>query len=771
MTGLQHEDPSALHEREFSRRSFIKGGGALVVGFSLAGSGLVSKAAAAGTPSGYLPDVTQVDSWLSIGADGMATLKTSQVEVGNGVTTGLLQLFAEELNLPMTMVRHGLWDTYQLVNSGSTGGSTGIQSSPGPALRAASAAAMQSLLTMASTTLGVPVASLSAANGTISGGGKSVTYAQLVGGKLFSTKISPTSLNPGQAPAKPVSQYSVVTTTVPRVDLPAKVSGTYTYVHNVRIPGMIHGRVVRPRGQGPMGSGANIISVDEGSISHIPSAKVVRQGNFLGVVAPHEYDAIQAAAQIKVVWQDNPILPTTGNLFKQMRSHVASGQAVTSNEASVVSGNIGAGLASAAKTLSASYTFHNGSRVPIGPACAVADVTSGSAIVYCSSQQIQSVVTGVAGLLGLSPSQVRVYYYEGASSFGSAQSTSDTPKAAAMLSKLAGAPVRLQLMRWDENGWDNYQSAQLSDLTGGIDANGKLTAYQFNLMSSPYSTVIDLTSELTGQQALPALSAMTGARCDEPSCGVQYFSPNKSITGLTMPVYQGYFRAGSHRSGGEGQIAAFAAEQFIDELAHLANMDPVAFRVQNASTDRWAGVIDAAAQAAGWKAKVANSVKQTGNVVTGRGVGTGIHGTAGMAAAIVDISVNMKTGKISTSHMYTAIDVGLAVNPDGVANQTSGGSIMGLSRVLHEEVKFNKSRVTSLDWVGYPILRFTESPKVTTVVLQKTDQLPLGAGEPGITPIPAAVANAFFDATGVRLRNAPFTPGGVRAALKAAGVA
>ncbi len=770
MTGLMHD--RVISNRELSRRTFLKGSGALIVGFSLAGSLVAGKASAAAGPSGYLPDVTQVDSWLSIGTDGVATLKTSQVEIGNGITTGLLQVLAEELNLSMDQVRHGAWDTYQLVNSGSTGGSTGIQSSPGPAMRAAAATAMQALLGLASQNLGVPVTNLTAANGSISGGGKSVTYGQLVGGKLINAKIPTTqaSLNPGQSPAKAVAQYDVVTTSVPRIDVPAKVNGSYTYVHNVHVPGMLHGRVVRPRGQGPFGSGATIVSLDESSISHIPEARVVRSGNFLGVVAPKEYDAIQAAAQLKVQWTQTATLPSSGNLFGSMRAQLNAGQAVTSNEPPVVAGNIAAGLASAAKTFSATYAFHNGSRVVIGPACSVADVRAGSAVVYCSSQQIQSMVTGVAQQLGLQPAQVRVFYYEGASSFGSAQSTSDTPKAAAMLSQLAGAPVRLQLMRWDENGWDNYQSAQLSDLRGGVDANGKLTAYEFKLAQAPYSTVIDLTSELTGTP-LPTLAAMTGARCDEPSCGVMYASPNKSITGMTLPVYNGYFRAGSQRSGGEGQLASFAAEQFIDELAYTAGIDPLTFRVQNASSDRWSGVMQAAAQAANWKPGVANSTKQTGNVVTGRGMGSGTHGTAGYAAAVVDLSVNKKTGKISVSHIYSAIDVGLAVNPAAVENQLSGGSIFGLSRVLHEEVTFNKTNVTSLDWIGYPILRFAEAPKVTNVLLQKTDQLPLGAGEPGVTPIPAAVANAFFDATGVRMRTAPLTPARVRAALKAAGVA
>jgi len=767
MTGL-------LHENEFSRKDFLKGSGALIVGFSMAGSVLASGAsAAAPSPAGYLPDVTQVDSWLSIGTDGVATLRTSQVEVGNGVTTGLLQVFGEELNLPMSMVRHAHWDTYQLVNSGSTGGSTGIQSSPGPAMRGAAAAAMQALFGLASTNLGVPVANLTASNGVISGGGKSVSYAALVGGQLFNTKIpsASASLSPGQAPSKPVSQYTLVTTNVPRIDIPAKIAGTYTYVHNVRIPGMLHARVVRPRGQGPFGTGAKIVSIDPTSIAHIPGAKVLTQGNFLGVVAPLEYDAIQAASLLKVTWSQTSILPTTANLFGQMRSQLAAGQAVTSNNAAINVGSIPAGLAAAAHTVAAEYSYQNGSRVPIGPACAVADVTSSSAIVYCSSQQIMSVVTGVAQLIGLPAPQVRVYYYEGASSFGSAQSTSDTPKAAALLSKLAGAPVRLQLMRWDENGWDNYQSGQLSDLRGGIDANGKLTAYQYTLMSAPYSTVIDLTSELSGAQALPTLSAMSGARCDEPSCGVMYYSPNKSIQGLTMPVYSGYLRAGSHRSGGEGQLAAFAAEQFMDELAYAGGLDPLAFRILNASNTGWASVLSAAGQAANWQPRVANSVKQAGNIVTGRGIASGTHGTAAFVAAVVEISVNKTTGKITASHIYNATNAGLAVNPNAVANSISGGSIMGLSRILHEEVTFNRTNVTSLDWVGYPILRFAETPKVTNVVLQETNNLPLGVGEPGIVPIPGAVANAFFDATGVRMRSGPMTPGAVRAALKAAGAA
>jgi CO/xanthine dehydrogenase Mo-binding subunit len=760
MTGL-------IPENELSRRSFLKRGGALVVGFSLGGSLLAGKASATvptGAMTGYLPDSTQVDSWLSVLPDNSVVFKTSQIDVGNGVTTGLAQIVAEELDADVNMVRHVPWDSWNMVNSGSTGGSTGIQSSAGPPIRSAAATARQALLNMASTSLGVPVASLSVSNGTISGGGKSITYGQLVGGKLISAKIATANLNPGQGISKPVGSYKVVTTFVPRIDIPAKAAGTYTYVHNIRIPGMWHARVVRPRGQGPFGTGAPIVSIDPASISHIPGAQVVRQGDFLAVAAPLEFDAIQAAATLKVTWKDTAGLPTPGNLWKQMRAQDSAGLAKA--VFTVNNGDVEAGLKAAATTVSSTYNYQNGTRGVIGPACAVADVHASSATIWTSSQAPLTVVTTIAGQLNIPAQNVRVYWYEGSSSYGSAQSSSDTVRAAALISQLSGKPIRLQFMRWDEHGWDNYQSAQLMDVRGGVDASGKLTAYDYTLMQSPYSTVIDLTSELTGS---PYPTTMTGARSDDPSCGVMYFCANKRITGKTMPVYQGYFRAGSLRSGGEGQLEAFAAEGLIDELAFKAGMDPIAFRRLNVSDSRWLGVLNAAAQAANWQPRVANSVKQTGNVVTGRGYGSGTHGTAAYAGAVAEIQVNKKTGKILVTHLYNAMDAGLTVNPDGVENQMTGGSMFGLSRIL-EGVNFNTKRVTSLDWVTYPILRFKDAPKVTNVLIQRTDQLPLGTGEPTVVPVPAAVANAFFDATGVRLRSGPFTPAVVRATLKAAGV-
>ncbi len=745
-------------KKEFSRKTFIKGSGALVVGASVTGAGVGAKTAGAA----YNPDSTQVDSWLTINADNTVTFKTSQIEVGNGTTTGLVMIVAEELDVAFEQVHHSVWDSTVLVNSGTTGGSTGIQSTGGPPLSAAAATAKKALLELASTNLGVPVGSLSVEKGVVSGGGKSVTYAQLVGGKLLGTTISPRTLNPGQGIAKPVSEYKVVGTRPPRVEIPDKVTGKYTYVHNIRIPGMIHGRVVRPRGQGAYGTGATIVSVDESSIKHIPGAQVVRKGDFLGIVAPREYDAIQGAAQLKVTWNEEKILPTTGNLWKQMRDQDSAGLAparVTLND-----GNVDKALASAATTLTGTYMYHYQGRAVIGPACAVADVRPDSATIFTSSQQMENVHRDIASFLGMSTSQVRVLFYEGASSFGGGGTFPVLPhEPAALMSQIVGKPVRVQYMRWDEMGWDQFGPAQLADMRGGIDASGKIVAYDYTVLGQP-GTTLDLTRELTGTPyPTPGLFSP-----NTPNTAPGYDIPNKRLTGKTLPLFKGYFKNGSLRDP-QGPQTSFASEQFIDELAYAANLDPIEFRRRNISDDRWLTAMNAAVTVAGWKSRVANSVKQTGDVVVGRGFGFGRHGSAAYAAAVVEIEVNKKTGVIRATHVYNGVDAGLSVNPALVENQLTGAAVQGISRALHEAARFDKSRVLGLDFVTYPIMRFKEHPAVTNAVVQRMDQIPLGVGEPSTTTMAPAIANAFFDATGARIREAPMTPARVRAVLKAAG--
>jgi CO/xanthine dehydrogenase Mo-binding subunit len=786
MTGL-------LHEKEFSRRSLIKGGGALVVGFSLAGSALAGKASAIDglTPTGYNPDINQVDSWLSITSDNLAVLKTSQIETGNGITTGFLQVAAEELDMDISQMRYGLYnaashdvvDTYNAVSSGGEGGSNAM-SGTGPKIRNVAVLARAALLNMASAKLGVPVANLTVDKGVVSGGGQTVKYGDLVGGKLFNLSGANVALQPGVAPSKPFSAYKTVLkdpNPVVRIDIPDKVTGVYTYVHQVRVPGMLHGRMVRPRGQGAYPYNSNVpISVDASSISHIPNAKVVQVNNFLGVVAPKEFDAIQAAAQLKVVWNTNPILPGTGNLWQHYRDMDSQGKIVATLNAATT-GNVDAALASASHTVSGTFKHHYQGHMPIGPSCAVANVTANQATVWSNTQNVYSLVTDLTNVLSpLTASQIRVLFYEGSGSFGNGTVAFDTAESACIMSKAVGAPVRLQMMRWDEHGWTHYAPAIMYDMRAGVDANGNIVAYEATGFGQG-GTSIYTGRELLGagpgsptptSNALPSIVNGAGAVTENLSPWMKVSKTNYKVINKPINSTMGIFHSGPVRAPG-AQQTTLADAQTMDMLAVAAGMDSLAFRLQNMNTDldgtRWAAVLSAAAQAAGWKPWVAGSNLGKGNIVTGRGIANSHHGGA-YAAVVADVSVNKKSGKISVTHLYAAQDSGFAMNPDLIYNQMIGNVIQGTSRAMSEEVTFNKNQVTSIDWIGYPILRMKDSPKVTNVLVQRTDQPSLGSGEPVTCPLTGAIANAFFDATGVRLHEAPFTPGRVRATLKAAGV-
>jgi CO/xanthine dehydrogenase Mo-binding subunit len=790
MTGLIPEKPQGLHEKEFTRSSFVKGGGALIIGFSLAGAGLAGKArAAAPTAAGYLPSINQVDSWLSVNADNTVTLKTSQIETGNGISTGFLEVLAEELNMDMSQMHYGSFnkasldvvDTYVAVNSGGEGGSNAM-SGTGPVIRAAGAIASQALLGMASTRLGVPVANLTVSKGVVSGGGSTVTYGELLGGKLINLPLVPATLNPGVAPAKPIASYTMVTVrdAVARIDIPQKVTGEYTYVHNTRLPGMLHGRVVRPRGQGAYPYNSDVpVSVDSASIAHIPDAKIVKVGNFLGVVAAKEWDAIQAAAQLKVVWNTNPILPGTGNLWSHYRELDATGKIAAATTVNV--GNFDTAYAAAAKTISATFKYHYQGHTPIGPSCALADVTPTSATIYSNTQNVENLVTDLANVLSpLTAPQIRVLFYEGSSSYGNGGVAFDTAESAAIMSKAVGAPVRLQFMRWDEHGWTHFGPGIMTDIQGGIDSSGNMVAYQATQFTQG-STSLYTGRELAGPSGaptptannVPALVAGGTVNTENTSPWMKVSQTNYRLVSKGITSTQGIFQSGTLRGPGAPQTG-FANEQLMDMLATAANMDPIAFRIQNilpdAQNQRWVGVLQAAAAAADWKPAVSGSNLQTGNIVTGRGVAIVHHGGA-YAAVIADAQVNKKTGKILLTHLYGAQDSGLTVNPNLVENQMTGNLIQGASRALFEEMQFNKNQITSTDWVTYPIMRFKDAPPVTLTVVQRTDQPSLGSGEPVQCPVAGAIANAFFDATGVRITEAPMTPGRVRATLKAAGTA
>jgi nicotinate dehydrogenase subunit B len=778
-------------KKEFSRKTFVKGGGALVVGFSLGGSALAGKAAAAApTAAGYNPPLTQLDSWIRINADNTVNVLTSQGDPGNGISTGFLMVAAEELDVELSQMINGTSshskgqtlstsnDSYVVGLTGGIGGSNSM-SSTGHRIRAAAVAARAELLKMASTKLGVPVSGLSVAKGVVSGGGKTVTYGELVGGNLFKLALTTTSLHPGVGASKPVSQYKLVGTMAPRVDIPAKVMGNYAYSHNIKLPGMQHGRWVR-LGQGPwLTDGfSKPLEVDESSIKHLPRVKVVREGNFVGVVGPVEFEVVQAAAQLKVKWAESPILPGHGNLWKSFREADAAGKMparITNNN-----GNFDAGWNSAAKKVSASFRYPYNGHTPLGPACAVADYKNNggldkdTVVVFSNTQNVANTVTGIQQTLKLArPSQARVIYYEGASSFGNGYHYLDIAESAALMSKLAGAPVRLQLMRWDEQGWNKYGPAIMHDMRGGVDANGNIVAFEavaFAQAGAGNSAVRQLLGDV------PAAPGAAGNNEENLMPMYKVAQTGRRLIAKTQTQTMGMFQNGPLRAP-SGPQTSFASEQLVDMLAEAAGKDPYNFRLQNLRTDgfgesgewpRYGGVLRAAVEASGYKPHVPASGLKTDKVVSGWGMALGTHNDS-YAAVVAHVDVDRKTGKIMVRGLWAGQDSGFAINPDLLANQMSGSMIQGVSKLLHEELMFDKKRVISRDWVTYPILRFKDSPKVQTIVVNRRDRVASGSGEPPLVPTGPAIANAIYDATGVRMTHAPLTPVRVRGFLKAAG--
>jgi len=792
-----------MYEKEFSRKTFLKGGGALIAGISLAGT--AGKASAAGAVNPFASpgpaDPNAVDSFLTIHADNTASLNSGRINLGQQSTMGLMLIAAEELDMDISQFKHIEFDTGGATpspNTGNTGGSSSI-SQGGPLVRMAAAQARQALNGLASAALGVPVASLSVSKGVVSGGGKTTTYGQLIGGKLFNVEYTGTTLNAGVAPAKPVSAYTQVGIARPQFyDIPSIVTGTKTYSANVRVPGMLHGRSVRPLGQGAYGTGTDPVplSVDATSIAHIPDVQIVHVGNFLAVVAPLEYNAIQAAAQLKVAWSTPPTIDPVGNFFAGMRTRDAAGQ-VPAKIAALgpttpglpQAASVGAAMASAAKTWSGTFKYPYQMHGPIGPNVSLADVTPTSAIIFghvkdgygTTRPKVVAALNQAAQTLGKAQSytinNVRVVFVEAASSFGGGAAHVDNDECSAVCSLAVGKPVRLQWMRWDEHGWDNYSPATMWDVSGGIDVNGKLVAWNATATGMG-SYAVTPTESMVG---LP-LGTPGSFSADTTYSGTQYDIPNRQITGKSVNLLNSYFKTSSLRAPAAPQTC-FANEQVIDHLAYLANQDPYQFRLNNISSAplgtgagvatgnpgqwQWRDALNAVAKAANWQPKVANSVKQTGDILTGRGIAMGGFASS-QAANVADIQVNVKTGKILATHMYVAVVAGLMAAPAQAESNMMGALVQGTSRALWEEVTFDNQRVTSLDWVTYPILRFKDSPLVTTVVVQRTDLQSTGNGEPPTAAAAAAIANAFFDATGVRLYEVPMTPARVRAALKAA---
>lgn len=729
-----------------SRRRALKNAGALIVGFNLGPAlSLAGLDRAQGAPALHDPKVA--NSWIALGDDNSATVYLGKVELGQGNSTTLLQLVAEELDLGLSRVSAAGVDTEHSMNQGATVSSSSIQQA-GPQLRKAAATIRRELLRRAAVKLDVPIDQLSVADGVIKAGDRSVSYGTLVGNGSESIPLAE------DVPLKDPASYTVVGSRVPRRDLRAKVEGTYTFVQHAALPGMLHGRVVRPRGQGGYGFPPKIRRVDESSIKNLPNVQIVRDGEFIGVVAPRQWDAVRAAQQLKVDWELPASLPGSAKLHERLRS------AKTADSIMLKEGTIEQSGSEHIVTgvFHGPYQAHG----PFAPGCAVADVGADHVLVQCSSQDVFALQDRIAALAGAPKEKVRVEFLEGSGCFGHS-CFDDAALAAVLMSKLAGKPVRVQFMRWDELGWDNYGPAHVGEVRIGADQSGRLTLYEYQ--GWHHGWMIEETSEyLASGQPVHEYNKGAGSLfVNKFDAGGMYDIPNRLLINHAVSGLDGYLKSANLRSPLDLSYS-FASEQLIDRLARIYEIDPVEFRRRNIKDPRWRGVLDAVAAAAAWQPRAAARTP-SGPVMTGRGVALGTH-RASMGAAVADIEVNTADGAIVVKHIYAALDCGIAVNPGVVESQIVGMSIQATSRVLKEAVEFSETGVTSLDWQSYPVLRFGEHPDVTPIIVPRKDPS-LGAGEEALAAAGAAIANAFFDATGVQLTEYPMTPRRVRVALQA----
>jgi CO/xanthine dehydrogenase Mo-binding subunit len=775
------DDRAGLARREFLKTS----AGALVIGFGGSRLPAVHAAAGAAAERGTIsgpPDPAEVDSFIAVHPDNTVTLYAGYVDLGQGGPTALTQIAAEELDLEFSQIRTVRNDTFVTTN-GFTAASRTIGIG-GSEVRAAAAEARRVLLTRASEKLNAPVQDLTVSKGVVSVKAdprRSVTYGALLGDQRFNHRYVPVTHDPrgieisrknsANASPKPRTQYTIVGTRVPRVDMTDKVKGTYVYMQHVRVPGMLHGRVVWPRGQGATGLSLPVVqSIDEESISDIPGARIVRRINFVGVVAEREWDAVRAARQLKIAWDGFlPKLPGHEHVHDHYRASKSKELVVAE------SGNFETALARGAHVVSATYRGPYESHGPMAPNCAVADVTKDGALLMCSDQGIYPGRNGVAKLLGLPVEKVRMQYYAGSNTYGSS-CYRDAAQAAAVLSQEVGKPVRVQLSRQDEFGWDNYGPGHLADIRGAVDADGRIVAWEYRAWghgNAGPGVAEQLAQNLPAPATDQGTSATGGLYQVRLSQNDMYDIPNRRLVQNRVPGV-GYLKIGPLRAPMDPPYF-FAQEGMIDELAYAARLDPYEFRKRNISHPRWLGVLRAAADAAKWTPRVAASAASSGKIVSGRGIALGTHhlqpnqgDRITFAAAVVEIEVNRDNGIVIAKHVFGAMDCGLAINPGIVESQIVGMSTHGTSLALKEEVQFNETNVTSLDWSSYQTLRFAEHPAVTPIVVQQINEPSTGAGEEVLPAVVGAIGNAFFDATGVRLRQFPLTPARVLAAIKSA---
>jgi len=733
-----------------TRREVLKTGGQLLVSFTLAERACAALAQSSARKKTVASD--EVDGFLSIDADGQVTIYTGKVDLGTGLPTALTQIVAEELDLPLDRVKLIQGDTALTPDQGPTWGSISIQIG-GMRIRQAAATARKALAEIAAERLGVPTTELRIENGMITGHGRSVSYAELVGGGTFSLKID------NNAPTKNPSTYSVVGKSVARLDIPEKATGRFSYMHDFRVPGMLHGRVVRP-----LAIGARLESVDESSVNGVPGfLKVVREGNFLGVVATTEWGAIQASRKLRATWSDWKGLPERAHLWEHVRTTKINSDLVTSNV-----GDSGRALSGSPKRISATYDFATQTHGSIGPSCAVVKIDEGRLTCWSASQATHRLRRQLAAMMDVPLDAVHCLYIEGSGCYGR-NGHEDAAGDAALLSRaMGGRPVRVQWMRADEHGWDPKSPPVLVDLRAGVDEEGKIIAWEseFFVPEEGLGPVPLIAATLAGMSAQPITEPY---RYNIPNImtansAIPYTFPN--IRTVAHLLAETPFRWSWIRSPGRLQNT-FANECFVDELAAFAGADPLDFRLGHLNDPRGAELLARLAALAKWEKRPSPRKGVKGDVVTGRGISYVKFDLARTyVGAVAEIEVDRRTGEVRVERFLVVHDCGQLINPDGVANQIEGNIIQTVSRTLKEEILFDRSAVTSLHWATYPILTFPEVPEVIIELIDRPNEKPWGAGEPAATIVPSAISNAVFDALGVRLRSVPFTPAKVLAAIE-----
>ncbi|MFS2125905.1 molybdopterin cofactor-binding domain-containing protein [Pseudomonas sp. Pseusp97] len=743
-----------MSAKPFSRRSFLKAGGALLVSVQLPRPLLAQ-------PTSALPlPLDQVDSFIAIAGNGTITAACGHVDLGTGIRTALSQLVAEELNVDIRQVTLLLGDTRYTPDQGPTIASSSLQVSAIP-LRRAAAEAREFLMQRAAQVLKTDIRQLGCAGGEIfvlRKPTRRIGYGELLRGERFELKID------ASTPLKPHSEYRVVGHSVPRLDIPAKVTGELTYVHDMRLPGMLHGRVVRPPFTGadvnaPLGR--SLVEVDERSVAHLPGfVRLVVVGDFIGVVVEREEQAIRIARALKVRWKSWSDLPPLGldDLEATLRAHPRQPRLLQDDA------QIEAVLKQVERPLQRTYVWPYQQHASIGPSCALAHFEDGVIKVWSGSQNPHDLRADLAVLLGMQAEQVEVIRMEASGCYGR-NCADDVAADAALLAIAVGRPVRVQLTREQEHGWEPKGAAQLIEVRGGLDKDGNVAAYDF-ATCYPSNNGINLALLLTSRVDLKPQVTQMGDRTAIP----QYAYPHmRVVCNDAAPIVRA-----SWMRGVSALPNVFAHESYIDELAQMAGADPIELRLRYLHDERAVALIRSLATSARWQPRVSpNPLARQGNLLVGRGFAYARYfhsafpgfGSA-WAAWIVDVEVEPHTGAVRVTDVHVAQDCGQMVNPDGVRHQVHGNVIQATSRALLEYTTFDRCGVTSLEWGGYPILGFPQVPRITALLLDRPGAPPLGAGEATSVPGAAAIANALHDATGVRFTRPPFTPERVRAALQ-----